>query len=984
MEEPDSSDEEENPLTQGRGTTRCCICSTEYQNCKNCKCTKLGIRCTNCRKGPDCQNRAMGQGAAGRNVQRKNIRAQHHVGEAGPSGFRGERERHRAIERQGDQVRNQQDGQMPQGHEVDEAPLLMQTLEARDDGDGPNNSEPEDGQAHGQQQGEQAQERPRADGIGEGQPVWKGLRGIQLGNWVDNTYKEIMGWPVNNMFVPPVCAATGEIIEEMTRLIQNYVRDTELAPHALKIMFIMPKLFFQKTYRNSSNREDKEALFRRVEWWKKNELDEVLEEARASREGIKPTKRKQNGREDRARRFGDLMRTGKVAPAIRSITKEGTDGLLAITEETKKLLEEKHPEPSEREGLRFRGEFRRPNPVIYECINGEMIRKKANSTKGSAGPSGLDAEGWRTILSVAKFNNKAADLGKALATLARKLASKECQHIEAYTASRLVPLNKNPGVRPVGIGEVVRRIIGKCIMEVVNDDIRKAAGNLQVCAGHQAGGEAAVHAIREIYEEEECEAVLLVDATNAFNTLHRKTTIHNIKIKCPSFATYIENTYKQPADLFIMGQGEETGHSLKSREGTTQGDPVAMAMYSIGLTPLQNETNLENTGVRQVAYADDLTGAGKVSDLKQWWDKVTELGPEVGYFPNARKFILIVKPAHYENAITVFGESEVVVTCEGQRHLGAVIGTEEFKKDYITGKVKEWIEEVEKLATIAKTEPQPAYAAFVHGVKHRWNYIMRTVPGVSELLQPLEDCIRDKLIPEWIKNIWLNATERDFLTLPTRLGGLGLINPVKRAEEEHQNSMRITRSLVDFIKAQDSDGEVDQREFQNIRKTISRERENSQKLEKKQIMTCFQRQGGDLPRRIQAACETGASNWLTALPIKAKGFNLNKEEFKDALALRYGLPIEGLPDRCTCGTENDADHTMICKKGGFISIRHDEIRDLTTNMLKEVCREVTHEPRLIALTGEVLQYRTANTADEARLDISARGFWRRGQRAFLT
>ena len=74
---------------------------------------------------------------------------------------------------------------------------------------------------------------------------------------------------------------------------------------------------------------------------------------------------------------------------------------------------------------------------------------------------------------------------------------------------------------------------------------------------------------------------------------------------------------------------------------------------------------------------------------------------------------------------------------------------------------------------------------------------------------------------------------------------------------------------------------------------------------------------------------------------------------------------------------------MICPKGGFICIRHDEVRDITGAMLKEICKDVDIEPPLQHLSGETFTYKTANTEPNARLDISARGFWTRGQRAYF-
>lgn len=131
------------------------------------------------------------------------------------------------------------------------------------------------------------------------------------------------------------------------------------------------------------------------------------------------------------------------------------------------------------------------------------------------------------------------------------------------------------------------------------------------------------------------------------------------------------------------------------------------------------------------------------------------------------------------------------------------------------------------------------------------------------------------------------------------------------------------------------------------------------------------------------AQEVGASNWLTALPIKAKGFSLNKQEFFDALALRYGWHMDGLPQSCWCGSPFNTNHAMICKTGGFVVIRHDEVRDLTAQMLREVCHDVRVEPELLPTGGRSFTLRSVNTAEDARLDISARGFWARGQRAFF-
>ena len=71
---------------------------------------------------------------------------------------------------------------------------------------------------------------------------------------------------------------------------------------------------------------------------------------------------------------------------------------------------------------------------------------------------------------------------------------------------------------------------------------------------------------------------------------------------------------------------------------------------------------------------------------------------------------------------------------------------------------------------------------------------------------------------------------------------------------------------------------------------------------------------------------------------------------------------------------------MICPKGGFPIIRHNEVR---ADLLMEICHDVELEPTLQPLTGERLSHRTANTEDGARLNVKARGFWDRMQCAFF-
>ena len=81
--------------------------------------------------------------------------------------------------------------------------------------------------------------------------------------------------------------------------------------------------------------------------------------------------------------------------------------------------------------------------------------------------------------------------------------------------------------------------------------VMEATGVLQLCAGQEAGCEVAVHALREVFNSSDCEAVLLVDASNAFNSLNRQVALRNVRHLCPPLATILINTYRSDVNLFI-------------------------------------------------------------------------------------------------------------------------------------------------------------------------------------------------------------------------------------------------------------------------------------------------------------------------------------------------------------------------------------------------------------------------------------------------
>ena len=131
------------------------------------------------------------------------------------------------------------------------------------------------------------------------------------------------------------------------------------------------------------------------------------------------------------------------------------------------------------------------------------------------------------------------------------------------------------------------------------------------------------------------------------------------------------------------------------------------------------------------------------------------------------------------------------------------LGTDEYMQAFVSDKVKQWVSELEQLAIIACSQPNPAYAAFTHGMTSKWTYFTRTMPNIASNLLLLELTIRTKLIPVLTSRPPPNDLERDLLSLPARFGGITLINPARITDIEFLSSAKITEALKNVILEQE-------------------------------------------------------------------------------------------------------------------------------------------------------------------------------------
>ena len=223
--------------------------------------------------------------------------------------------------------------------------------------------------------------------------------------------------------------------------------------------------------------------------------------------------------------------------------------------------------------------------------------------------------------------------------------------------------------------------------------------------------------------------------------------------------------------------------------------------------------------------------------------------------------------------------------------------------------------------------------------------------------------------------------ERKILELPVRYGGMGIANPKTSSEREYNFSKEVTEQLTALLVSQSLDTtKLDKTEVTKKKLDLKKRKEV---YFQKQFDDLVQQSRPKLKRHLEQAREKGASVWLTALPIKRLNFVLNKQDFQDSIRLRYGWEIEGTPTICACGTKNSTYHALDCKLGGYVSMRHNSVRDTIAFFLREAkCKDVKVEPAMIPVNA--LHYkRSTITQDDARLDVSAVGVYSPFERSFF-
>jgi hypothetical protein len=711
--------------------------------------------------------------------------------------------------------------------------------------------------------------------------------------------------------------------------------------------------------------------------WRERCHDELLQEAERCDKQLRrckpPSQKNTTEKEHTIRVFTRLMLQGKLREAVRWVTERDRGSVLdpndfiesgSTSKTVLQVLQEKHPAPQEPNEVIALGIGSESIPLLVDVdITASHVERASRRIHGGAGPGGCDSSQWQDFL--LRYGAHSERLRDNVAGLARRLSNTivEWEDVRALMANRLIALNKCPGVRPIGIGETLRRILGKCLVLATGKDVEEVCNAEQLCTGVQAGIEGAIHAMRDLFDQNANDGwgMLLVDASNAFNSINRATALMNARVQWPRCSRYLFNTYRGHSVLKVQNAIE----LLHSREGVTQGDPVSMLMYALAAMPLIQSLK-KISGVTQNWYADDAAAIGKLENLALWLESLIHEGPAYGYIPEPKKSYLIVAPQFMERAKELFEQRYGVKVVAGQRFLGGFIGSVTDKELYIQEKVANWSANVEKLASIAVSQPQAAFAALTKSLQCEWAYCQRVTRDCGELFSPLEEALKKVFLPA-VTGFEVTEDDRTLFSLPARMGGLGIRNPTLTASKAFETSNNGTKVISEAIKESRRYHGLDHStQMQLARNELQGKQKEEDVIMLEQTLTAY---GPSRRRAIQRIAEEKTSAWLTVLPVEKNHFDLSASEFRDALSLRYNRPLLKVPSFCDgCGQPFNIAHALKCKRGGLIIRRHNEVRDAIGDLSALLWSSIRREPI-------VRESDDKNNIPGLVADLGVRGVW---------
>ena len=709
-----------------------------------------------------------------------------------------------------------------------------------------------------------------------------------------------------------------------------------------QLFFMLPRCILATPVRGGRThwREVLKLVQSRIRRWKAGEIGELwsamLEEgSRWSRRRRPKSPTPESQRHSNVRRAKLATEEGQYRKALQALLSEG------IATPSSSIVEEmlaKHPQapvPSIPHD---------PPPPPPNISHDTVIRAIRSFPAGSApGPSQLRAAHLKEAILCPSPVRAAQSIG-ALTSLVQKLSSGQVPaEVTPHLcgATLLACKKKGGGLRPIAVGEVLRRLVSKCLSFVLRQKAVSVLSPLQLGVGVKGGCEAIVHSVSAVLEDSsspDASWTLLVDFSNAFNCIDRSRMLQEVRAQIPSLSPWMECCYGNHSLLHLQDV------SIHSCCGVQQGDPLGPLGFALALQPIIEQISSRVPNLKVNAwYLDDGTLVGSPSDLFQALSIIELEGPTMGLSLNRSKSLLFTSG----NINFAFNPlpPDIPRAVEGFGLLGCPVGSPSFCRSFVLKRVEKIGTCLQRLPDLQDSQMESTLLRFCLSLP-KISFSLRSCPPdhIREAADSFDTLIRESLAD--IAGGPLSDWSWEKACLPVSLGGLGLRRASLVAPAAYISSLTEAQPLISAIlrsspspihladAIKDLALAADRPDWDSLQSIDIpiHQRPLSRSIDKACFNLLLSSGPDDRSRAlILSTSLPHAGVWLQVIPSSTLGLHLADREFRVSLQYWLGLRMFGEEFTCpVCQRPADVfgDHQVGCGGNSDRIIRHNAICDV--------------------------------------------------------
>ena len=623
----------------------------------------------------------------------------------------------------------------------------------------------------------------------------------------------------------------------------------------------------------------------------------------------------------------------------------GDDTFLPPTLENKTLLDAKHPPaPADK-----------ATPQSNDCVQlqvsqSEVRRAVMSFNAGSAGgQTGLRPQHVKDALSPSA-NEAGNNLLSHLTDYTNLLLTGKIPAFikPVVSSATLISLAKKcGGIRPIAIGDILRRLTSKCISRRMLEKFKDYFWPFQLGAGVKHGSEAAAHVARDFIEcAERDQAFVKIDFANAFNSVRRDVILKAINEDAPEILSFVQLCYEHSSFL------KYGAFTIKSTEGFQQGDPLATIGFCLVLHPaLQNLLSKLKTG-----YLDDVDFADEWRTTLHDLLSIKQACEKLGLLLNEKKCEVTAFGSSKKEIERAFRETFPTIQCVGAEDstlLGAGLCTMSIRA--------ELVDKLAKLKTLLqRTASLPCQTAFFL-IKNcffvpKLMYVLRASPDLkhTDLLDEIDTLVCLEL--ERIFNCIISDVSFSQICLPTKQGGFGLQKTSTLSSSAFIASFVSTENLRHrlapeisnpglFNEAVDHWESLSNHRFEDLAPQCAQKFWTKPIYEQQSANILSNCTDENSLARYHGCRAVGSGAWLDVLPSRPLGLTLSDDEFRISAGLRLGAPVTA-QHTCKCGyvAATDGRHALVCPMIKHRFVRHSNGNMIIKDSIKSLGISSTLEP----------------------------------------